>query len=72
MAFKLNLEDIFAKGKTGRAISYRDSHLSALYADRWLVNKTPKCDGDNIVIKLLDTTLFSEYSGNDKSDLVPD
>jgi hypothetical protein len=37
--FKLRFRERFAKGKTGRVISYRDSRLSALHADRWLANE---------------------------------
>jgi hypothetical protein len=38
--FKFCIKEIFAKEKTGRVISYRDSRLSALCADRQLVNKS--------------------------------
>jgi hypothetical protein len=40
IAFKLCFKDIFGKGKTGRAIFYRDSRLSAQSTDRLMVNKT--------------------------------
>jgi hypothetical protein len=39
-AFKFGLKEIFAKGKTGQAISYRDSRLSAQSADGRLVNNS--------------------------------
>jgi hypothetical protein len=38
-AFKLRFKEILPKEETGRAISYTDSRLSGLCADRRLVNK---------------------------------
>jgi hypothetical protein len=38
IVFKLCFEEIFAKGQTGRSVSSRDSRLSALSADRRLLN----------------------------------
>jgi hypothetical protein len=38
-AFKLRFKEIFAKGKIGRAISYRDNRRSARSGDRRLVKQ---------------------------------
>jgi hypothetical protein len=37
--FKVRFKEIFVKGKTGRTVSYRGSHLSALHTDSRLVKK---------------------------------